>query len=755
MFSHSLRILSTFLVICLTALPAFAEDNQSLWINPAGGNFTTGTNWDPQGVPGSDDRANFELGSTTGYVVTISGAQQVNRFNVKNDTVIFNVTGSLTTTGTGETNSCAIGITDCVGNLTITGGGLIDASSIGKVDIAMGADSTGSLTVSSGVLLATQFSVGAGGDGTLLIESNGAVQNVKGIIGSYADAVGHATVDGGRWDSSGIFVVGWDNKGSLTAQNGATLTQASGKDAYLGYSPGSRGVADITGADTTWTVGDTLKIGDEGLGDLTISDQATVTAQGVLIGAAATGRGVANITGAGAALNVDNALKIGNQGFGDLTISDQATVTASTVFVGSSAAGVGFAMIDGGKMLTDNLAIGGDLSAAQGVGWMTIKKGAVAVTGETKLWNKGCLSLQGGTLTTDTVNFSDGAFAWTGGTLEVTGTSGLKIGPGYDLDSVTLTSGKTLTVTNTLVIKEGGVLTLDHGTYQAAALRVNGGVVNTTVMAINLNRFHSLTGTGTLAGEVKGDQTVVINANGDLTMGDSSSVDGYDVEGELRVGSAQVTLLDSNRALLGVTTTIDDDGVLTGLNGLRLDSGETFTATGRAKIKGAFYNDGIVNGPTNVNKVLSFNDDVTGSGSYTGNIEFTKGFMPGNSPGVVDFANGIVSFGENATLVMEILGDASDQYDQLVSMGALDFHGKLLLDFGFTPEVGTTFNLLDFVSFTGGFDNVEILGLEPGILNLSQLATQGTVSVVPEPSTLTLLAILGLTLFAWHRKRSA
>ncbi|MBN1554808.1 MAG: PEP-CTERM sorting domain-containing protein [Phycisphaerae bacterium] len=766
MLAHSHRILSTLVVVCLVGLPAFAD--QYYWINPNGGNFNAAANWDNnpeqpgtgQGVPGSGDLAvftrqenTFLLDLATPYTVTIGGAQQVNRFAVRNDTVIFNVTGSLTTFGTGETNSCPIGIAGMAGNLTITGGGVVDASSIGKVDIAMGADSTGSLTVSNGTLLATQFSVGAGGDGTLLIESGGAVQNVKGIIGSYENAVGRATVDGGSWESSGIFVVGWDNKGYLTAQNGATLTQADGKDAYLGYSVGSRGVADVTGASTTWTVGDKLKIGDEGFGDLTVSNKATVTAQGVLLGASATGRGTADITGAGTALNVENQLKIGNEGIGDMTISDQATVTAPGVLLGASATGVGFATIDGGKLLTDNLVLGGNLSESQGTGLMTIKKGAVAVTGETRLWNNGFLNLQGGTLTTDTVNFSDGAFGWTGGTLEVSGAGGLKIGPGYDLDSVTLSSGKTLNVTNTLVVKEGGTLTLDHGIYQAAALRINGGVINTTDIAINLNRFHSLVGNGSLVGEVKGDDTVVITANGDLTMGDSDSVDGYDVEGELNVGSYQVTLLDSNRALLGVTTTIDDDGVLTGLNGLRLDAGETLTADGNAKIKGNFYNDGAVNGPTNVNKKLSFNDDVTGGGSYSGNIEFTKGFTPGNSPGAIEFSGGNVSFGENATLVMEILGLASDQYDQLLSMGLLDFNGKLLLDFGFTPDVGTTFNLLDFASFTGSFDDIEILGLDPASLDCSQLATQGTISVVPEPGTLSLLATLGLSLAAKKRRR--
>ena len=52
-------------------------------------------------------------------------------------------------------------------------------------------------------------------------------------------------------------------------------------------------------------------------------------------------------------------------------------------------------------------------------------------------------------------------------------------------------------------------------------------------------------------------------------------------------------------------------------------------------------------------------------------------------------------------------------------------NGKLVLDFGYTPEDGTTFTLLDFLSFTGSFDDIEILGLDAGSLDLSQLAAMG------------------------------
>ena len=80
--------------------------------------------------------------------------------------------------------------------------------------------------------------------------------------------------------------------------------------------------------------------------------------------------------------------------------------------------------------------------------------------------------------------------------------------------------------------------------------------------------------------------------------------------------------------------------------------------------------------------------------------------------------------------------------------------GVTLID-DFRPKAGDVFNVLNFASQSGAFDDVFLPDLEGGLSwNDSQLATSGILTVVPEPSTfiLTALGLLGILGWGWRRR---
>ncbi len=88
----------------------------------------------------------------------------------------------------------------------------------------------------------------------------------------------------------------------------------------------------------------------------------------------------------------------------------------------------------------------------------------------------------------------------------------------------------------------------------------------------------------------------------------------------------------------------------------------------------------------------------------------------------------------------------------------VELAGTLRLDFWLsqlTPELGLTFDLFDWdgANVTGSFDAVETnMGLETGLWwDTSQLYTTGEVTLVPEPATMSLLALGGVAMLKRRR----
>ena len=151
----------------------------------------------------------------------------------------------------------------------------------------------------------------------------------------------------------------------------------------------------------------------------------------------------------------------------------------------------------------------------------------------------------------------------------------------------------------------------------------------------------------------------------------------------------------------------------------------------------------------------------SGSGGFTGggNVFFAQGLQPGNTPADV-FFGGNALLEATATTVMDLGGTtAGSQYDRIDAAGQLVLAGALDVELvnGFTPQAGESFELFDG-DISGTFSQLSLPALDNGLSwDTSDLYTSGTISVVPEPSTLALLAVgvSGLIGYGWRRRRAA
>lgn len=130
-----------------------------------------------------------------------------------------------------------------------------------------------------------------------------------------------------------------------------------------------------------------------------------------------------------------------------------------------------------------------------------------------------------------------------------------------------------------------------------------------------------------------------------------------------------------------------------------------------ALIDGVFTNNGTVNGPTGAGEFLVFNDQVNGAGNYTGNIQFSQGFSPGNSPAVISF-EGDVAIDAAGALEIELGGSSLEQFDRLEIQGDVTLDGLLLVELleDFVAAAGDSFEILD----VGGTLEGKFIGLNEG-----------------------------------------
>ena len=265
----------------------------------------------------------------------------------------------------------------------------------------------------------------------------------------------------------------------------------------------------------------------------------------------------------------------------------------------------------------------------------------------------------------------------------------------------------------------------------------------TTVLATG-----GIRGAGTIAGDVRAQYGSRITATGNLTLGNADSYTGFVGQGDLEVGGHTVTIQSKTVAKLGEVVSIDG-GTLNVPSGTIIDTSSMLLGTGT--VNGPLINQGLI-AAGSPGEDLTFNDLVTGAGSFTGSLIFNGGFSPGNSPAVqhLDWA----TFTENNTLTMELGGLlAGIGYDQLIANGSLTFGGTLDVDLigSFTPTAGDLFDLFDG-TLLGQFSTINLPTLAGLSWDTSALYTTGTLLATPEPSTFAMLLGVLVGLFLWRRR---
>ncbi len=369
--------------------------------------------------------------------------------------------GAVTVTGAGSTwtNGSQLSIG---GTLTIAAGGTVFS---GAFFLTSGeiVGSAATVTVTGAGSTWTNgggLSVGAGsGTGTLIIEDGGIVTSSgSGTIGVNSSSIGTATVRGAgsTWTSSGSLTVGFQGTGTMTIEDGGSVSNAPGT---IGSTLDSTGDVTVTGAGSIWANSSTLTVGNSGAATLAIEAGGSVSNTSATIGNNVNSTGAVTVTGAGSIWTNNGDLTVGNLGTGRLTMTDS---------------------------------------------------GEVVVTGSLLANAINSIRLLGGKLTVN--QFGAGGFEaldWRSGTLRLTGTSGLTIGAGGLFGaSLALDAGKGLEVDNTLTIDSGAELfasgglsagpLISNGDLILSSTTVNGPVTNAA--GANITAIGEVTFTGLVSG---------------------------------------------------------------------------------------------------------------------------------------------------------------------------------------------------------------------------------------------------------------
>jgi uncharacterized repeat protein (TIGR03803 family)/T5SS/PEP-CTERM-associated repeat protein len=348
---------------------------------------------------------------TDNLVVTNGGVvQHTQTYQVDNGSITVaggsEQAGSNLVAGTSANSTGTVTVTDA-GQLVVTNGVI----GIGNSGTLTNGSGVGSMIVSNGTVLANQILLGSsvGGQGQLTIQTNGLVS----LVGTNAELVANdVLVDGGELympnsilycgnthtgtvtivdGTADCFVVyvGDDDTGIMTISGGQTIVHTL---LDIGFSLGSAGSVWMSGGQLMATNHPTtaIVIGNLGVGQLSLSNNATIQASTLFVGTTTGGPG-GILTVAGGALTVSNGLTVGNgsvwvsgsgqllvpsslvigsNGMGQITISSNGTVQANSLVLTNGAnsqfAFPGGALSSGGTVVTNSqcFVIGNGSSAA-------------------------------------------------------------------------------------------------------------------------------------------------------------------------------------------------------------------------------------------------------------------------------------------------------------------------------------------------------------------------------------------------------
>ncbi|WP_269542848.1 hypothetical protein [Cerasicoccus fimbriatus] len=354
--------------------------------------------------------------------------------------------------------------------------------------------------------------VGLNGYGELTLE-NGAEGDVADdiYVGYNPDSEGYLTVTGANTTLTlgDNLYVGDEGYGSVTFSDGA---YADVDDFYLADSEGSTGIGLITDAGTQVDVADDVDVGYAGLAELTINSGALFNVGGdVTVGYEDGSDGELLVTGADTTMDVVEDIRVGYYGIGQMTISDGASVSSDYGIAGAFGGEGSVTVETGGSWTTDRILYvdGGedDQLLVQNGGLLypddffisahPDAKGSATITGVlSELGVTDEISV--GRASYGTLLIDDGSTA-SGYRLRI---GHLNAGDGY----VTVDNGASLTLSDSIEVGTNGMGNLTVS---------NSASVTTNYMEVGLYA----SGTGSVTVESNGHLTV----NNDLNLGNSGS----------------------------------------------------------------------------------------------------------------------------------------------------------------------------------------------------------------------------------------
>jgi fibronectin-binding autotransporter adhesin len=363
----------------------------------------------------------------------------------------------------------------------------------------------------------------------------------------------------------------------------------------------------------SWNVGTDLRIGDTGVGNMTITTGGTVSNGLGFIGSSAGSSGTVTVSGG----NWTNSgfLSVGDSGNGHLSISN-GTVSNSNGYIGVFSGSTGVVNVTGGNWTNSS-----DLYVAAGsIGSLTISgNGLVSSPTTTVAFSTssgtGTVNLLGGVLSTGQVTEGDsnGTVTFNGGTLRLTGNQ-TALFSGFETGDVTLLGNSTV-----------------------------GGTIDT--QAFNVATALGLTGNGSLTKQ----------GNGTLTLSGNSSY-----TGGTTVANGTLRLLNNNAAGTGnITTTgsvISYGNGITINNPIVLNSNDTqleVLGTDSATQAGMISETG---GARPLEKIGNGTLNLTAANTYTGGTTVRNGTLAVNSGGSITHTSANLTVGlnsgDNATLTV-------------------------------------------------------------------------------------------------------
>lgn len=488
--------------------------------------------------------------------------------------------GTITVSGVGSrliTSSVAgFGNQSGTGRLFVLDGGVVEFGIAvqNAIIFSFTPDSVASATVTgTGSTLSTPggLTVARGGNATLAVNAGGTVSAATITLGAFAGALGTMTVDGS--DSAlqvgNALIIGLEGTGQFLVSNGAAVSNT--EDSIIGDLAGSQGIATVAGAGSSWTSDGDLRIGDEGTGQLTISDEATVSGVEGLIGfGSAASQGTVTVS-AGATWANSGFLGVGVNGSGTLTIQTGAQVSNTIGGIGANVGSEGVVVVTGAGTTWTNTA---DLFVGfNGSGTLT-----VADQGIVEAPNVQIASGSSGSLGVLNIGAAAGAAAAAPGTLAAaavafgagTGTINFNhTGTGYEFGPAISGAGTVNVLAGTTIFTADNSYTGATTIADGATLRLGNGGATGSIASDVANDgalIFDRAGTLTYHGDISGSGALTKTGAGRLTLTGNNT---YAGDTTIRAGALEVSpsVINNPNSDMVVGAQSGDNGALRIVNG--------------------------------------------------------------------------------------------------------------------------------------------------------------------------------------------